>query len=237
MVIPFSKGHILHAHAEPFGRLLVYLSMGLLVVAVWCTGLLWGAWTCLRDLKERAEIEDMKSTIGDRRDVSSQLFAPNSPTAEGGAQTIQSTNFNLSLDKIVTHAALFSLECGGGPRKARSFVRCPHRPSRSPQAQFQTPRTPSICSSFVFMVLRVAFTATLLFSRISALPYVFSIRTLFLSPLVYPDLRGGRSPSPLFLANPLIDILLRTLWVHQKNSTSLQSSKSRLFAQNTRGGV
>jgi hypothetical protein len=51
-VIPFSKGHFLHAHAEPFGRLLVYLSMALLIVFVYCTGLLWGARRSLRDLEQ-----------------------------------------------------------------------------------------------------------------------------------------------------------------------------------------
>jgi hypothetical protein len=51
-VIPFSKGHSLHAHAEPFGRLLVYLSMALLVVCVYCTGLFWSAWQALRDVEK-----------------------------------------------------------------------------------------------------------------------------------------------------------------------------------------
>jgi hypothetical protein len=51
-VVPFSKGHSLHAHAEPFGRLLVYLSMALLVVLVYCTGLFWSAWQALRDVQK-----------------------------------------------------------------------------------------------------------------------------------------------------------------------------------------
>jgi hypothetical protein len=51
-VIPFSKGHSLHGHAEPFGRLLVLLSMALLVVFVYCTGLLWSAWQALRDVEK-----------------------------------------------------------------------------------------------------------------------------------------------------------------------------------------
>ena len=54
-VIPFSKGHSLHAHAEPFGRLLVYLSMALLVVWVYCTGLFWSAWQALRDVEKGQE--------------------------------------------------------------------------------------------------------------------------------------------------------------------------------------
>jgi len=51
-VIPFSKGHSLHAHAEPFGRLLVYLSMALLVVFVVCTGFFYSAWQALRDVEK-----------------------------------------------------------------------------------------------------------------------------------------------------------------------------------------
>jgi len=50
-VVPFSKGHSLHVYAEPLGRLLVYLSMGMLLVFLYCTGLFYGAWQCLRDLK------------------------------------------------------------------------------------------------------------------------------------------------------------------------------------------
>jgi uncharacterized RDD family membrane protein YckC len=48
-VVPFSAGHTLHDHAEPFGRLLVYLSMGLFLVFVYCGALFWGAWSSLRD--------------------------------------------------------------------------------------------------------------------------------------------------------------------------------------------
>jgi hypothetical protein len=51
-VIPFSNGHSLHAHAEPFGRLLVLLSMGLLVVFVLCTGFFYSAWQALRDVEK-----------------------------------------------------------------------------------------------------------------------------------------------------------------------------------------
>lgn len=50
MVIPFSKGHSLHAHAVS-GRIFVYLSMGAFSVSVYCAALVWGAWTCLRDLR------------------------------------------------------------------------------------------------------------------------------------------------------------------------------------------
>jgi hypothetical protein len=51
-VIPFSKGHDLHAYAEPFGRLLVYLSMAMLAVFVLCTGFWYSAWQALRDLEK-----------------------------------------------------------------------------------------------------------------------------------------------------------------------------------------
>ncbi len=51
-VIPFSKGHFLHSHSEPFGRLAVYLSMALVVVCVYCTGLFWGTWQALRDVEK-----------------------------------------------------------------------------------------------------------------------------------------------------------------------------------------
>lgn len=50
-VVPFSGGHSLHAHWGPIGRLVVYLSMGLLVVFVYCAGLLWGARSALRALR------------------------------------------------------------------------------------------------------------------------------------------------------------------------------------------
>jgi hypothetical protein len=52
LVIPFSKGHSLHAHAEPFGRLLVYLSMALFVVCIYCAGFFWSAWQALRDVEK-----------------------------------------------------------------------------------------------------------------------------------------------------------------------------------------
>lgn len=51
-VIPFLKGHALHAHAEPFARLLVYLSMVLLVVFVLCAGYFYSAWQALRDVEK-----------------------------------------------------------------------------------------------------------------------------------------------------------------------------------------
>jgi hypothetical protein len=49
-VIPFSKGQPLHAHAEPFGRILVYTSMGLLIPFGISTGIAISSWMHLRDL-------------------------------------------------------------------------------------------------------------------------------------------------------------------------------------------
>jgi hypothetical protein len=51
-VTPFSKGHSLHAHAEPFGRLLVGLSVALFVASVFCIGLFWAACQALRDVEK-----------------------------------------------------------------------------------------------------------------------------------------------------------------------------------------
>jgi hypothetical protein len=49
-VAPFLYGHPLHAYWTSFGKYLVLLSMGLLVVFVYCVGLLWSAWMALRDV-------------------------------------------------------------------------------------------------------------------------------------------------------------------------------------------
>jgi hypothetical protein len=55
-VIPFSKGHSLHAHAEPFGRLLVWLSVGLLVLSTYCVVMTVMSWVALREmLKDDAQ--------------------------------------------------------------------------------------------------------------------------------------------------------------------------------------
>jgi len=53
-VVPFSKGEPLHAYAEPFGRLLVYLSMGLLIPFGICVGIAISSWVHLRDLMKAA---------------------------------------------------------------------------------------------------------------------------------------------------------------------------------------
>ena len=52
VVAPFSKGEPLQAYVEPFARILVYVSMALLLVAVYCVALWWGAWSLLRDLEK-----------------------------------------------------------------------------------------------------------------------------------------------------------------------------------------
>jgi hypothetical protein len=49
-VIPFSKGHSLHAHAEPFGRLLVWLSMGLFLLCTYCAVMTVMSWVALREV-------------------------------------------------------------------------------------------------------------------------------------------------------------------------------------------
>ncbi len=51
-VTPFSAGFPLHAYAEPFGRLLVYLSMALLIPFVICVGVAINSWFFLRALKK-----------------------------------------------------------------------------------------------------------------------------------------------------------------------------------------
>jgi Mn2+/Fe2+ NRAMP family transporter len=50
LVVPFSKGHSLHAHAEPFGRLLVVLSLGLLVLVLYCAFMAVMSWVSLREV-------------------------------------------------------------------------------------------------------------------------------------------------------------------------------------------
>ena len=52
LVYPFLFGHSLHMYWDFFGKYLVMFSMFLLVLSVYCSGLLWVAWRCLRDLKE-----------------------------------------------------------------------------------------------------------------------------------------------------------------------------------------
>jgi len=60
-VLPFSAGHSLHAHAEPFGRLLVWLSVGLLLLCTYCAVMTVMSWVALREVLQE-----------DARDRSSQ---------------------------------------------------------------------------------------------------------------------------------------------------------------------
>ena len=50
LIDPFLYGHSLHAHWESFGKYLVFLAMGLLVVFVYCAAFWYNAWMALRDL-------------------------------------------------------------------------------------------------------------------------------------------------------------------------------------------
>ncbi len=52
LVYPISKGAPLHAYAHVFGIFLVALAEAFFLVLVYCTGLLWAAWKCLRDLEK-----------------------------------------------------------------------------------------------------------------------------------------------------------------------------------------
>jgi len=54
-VVPFLYGHSLHSYWDSFGRFLILVAMALLVVLVYCTGLLWGAWLSLRDLQKSVD--------------------------------------------------------------------------------------------------------------------------------------------------------------------------------------
>ncbi len=48
----FLEGHALHKYWESFGKYLILVSMALLVVWVYCTGLFWSAWQALRDVEK-----------------------------------------------------------------------------------------------------------------------------------------------------------------------------------------
>jgi hypothetical protein len=50
LVYLFLDGSPLHAYWEPFGKYLVFLSMILSLVCLYCVALLWGAWRALRDV-------------------------------------------------------------------------------------------------------------------------------------------------------------------------------------------
>jgi hypothetical protein len=51
-VYPFLEGHTLHQHWESLGKYLIFVSMALLVVWVYCAGLWWSAWQALRDVEK-----------------------------------------------------------------------------------------------------------------------------------------------------------------------------------------
>jgi len=49
-VTPFLEGHSLHTHWESFGKYLVLLSMGLLLVFIFYVGRAYNAWLFVRDV-------------------------------------------------------------------------------------------------------------------------------------------------------------------------------------------
>jgi hypothetical protein len=51
-VYPFLAGHPLHNYWDSLGRYLILVSMALLVVFVYCTGLFWSASQALRDVEK-----------------------------------------------------------------------------------------------------------------------------------------------------------------------------------------
>jgi hypothetical protein len=51
-VYPFLYGNLLHKYWDSFGKYLILVSMTLLVVFVYCTGLYWSAWQALRDVEK-----------------------------------------------------------------------------------------------------------------------------------------------------------------------------------------
>lgn len=50
-VVPFSKGQSLHAYAEPFGRLSVYLTLALMIPCGICVGVAINSWLLLRSVR------------------------------------------------------------------------------------------------------------------------------------------------------------------------------------------
>jgi hypothetical protein len=51
-VTPFLEGHSLHTHWESFGKYLVLLSMGLLIVFIFFVGRAYNAWLFVRDVEK-----------------------------------------------------------------------------------------------------------------------------------------------------------------------------------------
>jgi Na+/melibiose symporter-like transporter len=59
LLYPFLKGHPLHRYWDAFGKYLIFVSMILLVVFIWCTGFCYSAWQALRDVeKENSETSE-----------------------------------------------------------------------------------------------------------------------------------------------------------------------------------
>jgi protein-S-isoprenylcysteine O-methyltransferase Ste14 len=50
-IVPFSRGHFLHSYAEPTGRILVYLAMGLLLWFVLRVAFIWSSWQSARETR------------------------------------------------------------------------------------------------------------------------------------------------------------------------------------------
>jgi hypothetical protein len=53
LVHPFLEGHALHAYWDSLGKYLIIVAMICFVPFVYCLLLLWGAWTSMRDLRNR----------------------------------------------------------------------------------------------------------------------------------------------------------------------------------------
>ena len=50
-ICPFLKGQWLHSYWDSLGKLLLFLALALMVVCLYSTLLMWGAWRLLRDLE------------------------------------------------------------------------------------------------------------------------------------------------------------------------------------------
>jgi hypothetical protein len=56
-IVPFSKSHSLHSHAEPYGRYLIWIAEGVFVWFVIRVGAVWAAWCTARET--RREFRDI----------------------------------------------------------------------------------------------------------------------------------------------------------------------------------
>ena len=57
-VVPFSAGHVLHRLWVPVGQAAVWLSLGLLIVSLYCCVSWWSAWRGLRYLDRDLDRSD-----------------------------------------------------------------------------------------------------------------------------------------------------------------------------------